>query len=108
MRRRGNIAVIDGVAALIVVLVLYIAVGYYGSNSNQGTLQQGISKETMRLQFYNILFSGGILNLTEGKSSSVVTGGLVICTEPPSNGQFLNFFISINGGIREFYVYEEG
>lgn len=106
--RKGNIALIDGISALIVVLIVYTIIGYYGASNNEGALQQGIYKETMRQQFYNILFSGGLQSLTEGNASSVVTGGLVISTTPPPNGTFLNFFITNGGGVIEFYVYEEG
>jgi hypothetical protein len=105
---KGNIAIIDGIAALLVVSLLCGIIAYYEPNEGLQQLRQGVEKENLRIQFYDVLFSGGILSLVQGETSHLEVNGIIIDSNPPSNGTFLKFFISNEWGVREFYVYEKG
>lgn len=106
--RKGNIAIIDGVATLLIVILLCGVVAYCEPDEGLRLLKEGMEKESLRVRFYNILFTGGIQSLIMGGSSHLEVGGLIMDSNPPSNGTYLKFFISDGKGVREFYVYEKG
>jgi hypothetical protein len=105
---KGNLALIDGVAALAIILLLSTIVAFYTINNSEKILEQDIEKETLRAQFYGILFSGGVqglVNYTGAQRFEV--GGLIFDRNMPS-GVFLQFFVSDSNGVRVYYVYEKG
>jgi hypothetical protein len=107
---RGNVALIDGVSALSVVLILVLSVAYFGNGSAGQAFQGGIEKEQLRLQLYALIFDGGLQVLALSPNTThFEANGLVLDTVQPANTTFVKFFISdASGGVREFFVYEKG
>ena len=103
---KGNIPLIDAVAAFVIILAIYSTIGQNYVDC-KAQIENYIKREEIRALFYEEVFSGR-LNFSDFSDGKELPNGLEITKIVPSNGSYLCFFLSGDDGIRVFYVCGEG
>ncbi|MBC7113963.1 MAG: hypothetical protein H5T34_08140 [Candidatus Methanomethyliales bacterium] len=102
---RGNIALIDALAAFIIVLTISGLVWQCGYDYKR-LIHGYIEKEKARAIFYEALFSGKV-RWSDLSNGTLLPNGLMI-KETPSDGYHLKFFLSLDGDRRVYFICKGG
>lgn len=103
---KGSIPLIDLMGALTIILIIYSVFGNY-SLGYKGLIEESLRKEEIRRLFYEELFSGR-LSSSDFSDHLVLPNGIIINDGPPREGVYLTFFLSVEGGMRVFFVCKKG
>lgn len=110
MRRHalGNVALIDGVVALLLLTLVYIGAGAMGSEIEgmEAAALDKIALENLREEIHKTVAS---MNMTSRNldAGSFEIGNLRFLAEPIAGKVSQPFFVSDGGGVRVFYVTEK-
>jgi len=110
MRRHnlGSVALIDGMGALLLLVIIYVGTGAIGSEIErmEGAAMDKIDLENLRDEIRETL---ACMNMTSQPlyADSFEVGGLRFSSEPTPNGTSQTFFVSYDGGVRVFYITEK-
>lgn len=104
-RQRGQIALIDGMGALFLVVFLYVVTGAIGSEIDRMELDtiKECEQEALRSEIRDIIPE---MNITSRSldADSFEIGGLRFVERPPDGAGFQAFFLSDDVGVKLFYI----
>lgn len=104
MKMKGNIPLIDAIAALIIVLAIFGLIQQYEGDYRK--LMQGyIEREELRALWYEGLFSGKV-RWSDFSGGAMFPNGLKV-TECPPDGIYLKFFLTDEGSTRLYFIWKE-
>lgn len=110
MRRKtlGSIVLIDGMAALLLIMLIYVGAQALGSEIErvEGKALEDATLIGLRNEILQNL-AGMNMTLQPDISDSLQIGRLRFFSEPPG-GASQSFFISGDEGVRVFYISEKG
>ncbi|MCX8182575.1 MAG: hypothetical protein N3D12_05600 [Candidatus Methanomethyliaceae archaeon] len=98
---RGNIPLIDALAALIIVLTIFSLVGQYGVDYRK-IMRNYIEREEARALFYQELFLGRV-QWSDFSDNGLLPNGLIVAETPPHEGS-LKFFLSHDWGMKVYFI----
>jgi len=101
---KGNIPLMDALAALVVAIVLNALIINYTSNEGFKSLQEGIETEGIRSEFYTVLFSGEMPEALNSSQADIYVGALHMSLGMAPDKPSIRFFISTEGGIKQFRI----